>query len=191
MSLFEYLGVLISVVMGLGITHLLVGISKIIQYRNTLGIYWVQIIWSINILVFILIIWWGFFWWSSLDEWTFYQFLFVTLYAIVLFLLAAMLFPWNIPVDFDFKENFLKNRSWFFTLQIVAWFIDIAETKMKAGLLLRELPQMYFLMVSINVVLALIAAIIRNTKFHGFYAPFWLISLLIYLGFTTLSKIAG
>ena len=61
MGLFEYLGVLISVVMGLGITHLLVGINKIIQYRNYIQIYWVQVIWSINILVYILVIWWGFF----------------------------------------------------------------------------------------------------------------------------------
>jgi hypothetical protein len=190
MGLFEYLGVLISVVMGLGITHLLVGINKIIQYRNYIQIYWVQVIWSINILVYILVIWWGFFWWSSLEEWTFYQFLFVTLYAIILFLLATMLFPRKISRDFNFKENFLRNRGWFFGMQILAWIIDIAETNLKAGLGLRELPQMYFLEVGLMIVLAFIAAITRNTRFHAFFAPFWLAILLIYLGFTTLARIA-
>jgi hypothetical protein len=191
MSLFEYLGVLISVVMGLGITHLLIGISKIIQFRNTVRIYWVHILWSINILVFILVIWWGMFWWSSLNGWIFYQFLFVTLYAIILFVLASLLFPGNIPSNFDFKEYFLKNRSWFFGLQILAWLVDIAETNLKAELDLRELPQWYFLNVGINISLALIAAITKNPRFHAFFAPFWLAFLLFYLGFTTLAKIAG
>ena len=158
MGLFEYLGVLISVVMGLGITHLLVGISKIIQYRSSVRIYWVQVNWSINILVYILVIWWGMFWWSSLENWTFYQFLFVTLYAIILFLLATMLFPWKISPDFDFKENFLKNRGWFLGLQITAWIIDIAETNLKAGMELRELPQLYFLDVGLMILFAFIAA---------------------------------
>jgi hypothetical protein len=113
------------------------------------------------------------------------------LYAIILFLLASLLFPNNIPSDFDFKAYFLKNRSWFFGLQIIAWLVDIAETSLKAELELRELPQWYFINVAINIMLAVMAAITKNPRFHGFYAPFWLVFLLLYLGFTTLSKIAG
>ena len=66
--------------------------------------------WAANILVYILVIWWGMFWWSSLAEWTFFNFLFVTLYAIALFLLAAMLYPWDLRSDFDFRKYFFKNR---------------------------------------------------------------------------------
>jgi hypothetical protein len=42
--------------------------------------------------------------------------------------------------SFNKKDNFLKNRDWFFGLQITAWIIDIAETNLKAGIELRELP---------------------------------------------------
>jgi hypothetical protein len=101
-----------------------------------------------------------------------------------------MLFPWKISSDFDFKENFLKNRGWFFGLQITAWIVDIAETNLKAGMELRELPQLYFLEVGLMIVLAFIAAITKNNRFHAFLAPFWLAILLLYLGFTTLAKIA-
>ena len=52
MTLFEYLGILISVVMGLGITHLLIGVSKTIHLRRTLRIYWVHSVWSVNLLFF-------------------------------------------------------------------------------------------------------------------------------------------
>ena len=34
MGVFEYIGVLISVIMGLGITHLATGASKLIQHRD-------------------------------------------------------------------------------------------------------------------------------------------------------------
>ena len=37
MGVFEYLGVLLSVILGLGLTHLLAGLSKIIHHRKTLA----------------------------------------------------------------------------------------------------------------------------------------------------------
>ncbi|NIO33195.1 MAG: hypothetical protein GTN75_15590 [Gemmatimonadetes bacterium] len=191
MALFEYLGVLISVVMGLGITHLLIGTSKLIQQRDSIRAYWVHTLWTVNILVYVLAIWWGMFWWSRLAEWTFYQFLFVTLYAVALFLLAAMLYPWDFPTDFDFKGYFYKNRSWFFGIQFVAWCIDVPETVLKEGTGLRELPQLYFFFVATMLGLSLVGAITNNRRYHEFYAPFWLVFLLGYLGLTTLARIAA
>jgi hypothetical protein len=191
MSLFEYLGVLISVVMGLGITHLLTGVSKMIQHRDSVRLYWVHTAWAANILVYILVIWWGMFWWSSLAEWTFFNFLFVTLYAITLFLLAAMLYPWDLRSDFDFREYFFKNRAWFFGLQVIAWLLDVMETTLKAGMGLRELPQLYVVFVAVMLVLALVAAVTDSRRYHGFYVVFWLVSLLAYLGSTTLARIAA
>jgi hypothetical protein len=191
MSLFEYLGVLISVVMGLGITHLLIGTSKVIQNRDTIRVYWVHSLWTVNVLVYILAIWWGMFWWSSLAEWTFYHFLFVTLYAVALFLLAAMLYPWDFPDDFDFEEYFFRNQTWFFGIQFVAWLVDIPETIFKAGTGLRELPGLYFAFVGTLLTLSLIGALSSNRRFHRFYAVFWLLFVLGYLAQTTLAKIAG
>jgi hypothetical protein len=191
MSLFEYLGVLISVVMGLGITHLLTGISKVIQHRDTVRVYWVHVLWTVNILLYIIVIWWGLFWWSKLPEWSFFEFLFVTLYAIALFLLAALLYPWDIPLDFDFRRYFLENRAWFFGLQAIAWCIDIPETILKADMGLRDLPEGYVFFVSILLTLSLVGAFTRSRRFHGFFAVFWLCALLTYLGTTTLARIAA
>ena len=84
MTVFEYLSVLMSVIFGLGITHLLAGISKVIHHRDTMRIYWVHIAWAFNLLVYILAIWWGMFWWSTAEEWFFFQYLFIVLYAICL-----------------------------------------------------------------------------------------------------------
>jgi hypothetical protein len=177
--------------MGLGITHLLVGISKMIQTRDTTRLYWVHILWTLNVLIWVLVIWWGLFWWSKLEEWNFYQFLFVTSYAITLFLLAAMLYPWDLPKDFDFKEYFFKNRAWFFGLQVIAWLIDLPETTLKAGMGLRELPEVYLLFVGTMFTLALVGAITDSRRYHAFFVVFWLICVLGYLGSTTLARIAA
>lgn len=191
MALFEYLGVLISVVMGLGITHLLAGISKTIQQQRSVRLYWVHIVWTVNVLIYILVIWWGMFWWSRLPEWYFYEFLFVTLYAIVLFLIAAMLYPWDIPAGFDFQEYFYEYRSWFFGLQCVAWVIDVPETTLKAGMGLRALPQLYIIFVSVMFTLCAIAAFTKSRRYHAFFVVFWLVTVLTYLGTTTLLRIAA
>jgi len=191
MGLFEYLGVLISVVMGLGITHLLTGASKVIQYRDTVRVYWVHFMWTANVLLYIVVIWWGMFWWSTLAEWNFFQFLFVTLYAIVLFLIAAMLYPWDIPRDFDFAEYFYKNRGWFFGLQVTAWLIDVPETILKSGMGLRDLPEFYLFFVTTLFTLTVVAAFTRSRRYHGLFSVFWFVFVLGYLGSTTLARIAG
>ena len=170
---------------------LLIGASKVIQHRDSIRFYWVHAAWTVNVLIYILVIWWGMFWWSSLAEWTFYQFLFVTLYAIVIFLLAAMLYPWDVATDFDYEAYFFKNRAWFFGLFVVAWCIDVPETILKAGMGLRELPQGYLFFISAIAALSLVAAITGNRRFHGIFAVLWLLMMLAYLGLTTLAKIAG
>ena len=55
MGVFEYLGVLLSVIMGLGVTHILAGLSKVIHHRKTFKSYWVHTLWCINVLIYIVI----------------------------------------------------------------------------------------------------------------------------------------
>jgi hypothetical protein len=58
-EMFEYLGVLIAVILGLSLTHLLRGLSRLIHMRRTVKPYWVQIVWTVNILIYVLAVWWG------------------------------------------------------------------------------------------------------------------------------------
>ena len=47
--MFDYLGVLISVILGLALTHLLLGTSRLIQERDSVKPYWVQLVWTLNV----------------------------------------------------------------------------------------------------------------------------------------------
>lgn len=125
--MFDYLGVLVAVILGLSLTHLLRGLSKLIQQRRTVKPYWVHVVWTINILIYVLAIWWGMFWWTKLQVWTIEEFFYIALYCIVLFMLASMLYPAESPHDLDCEEYFFANKSWFFGIQLAAWLLDIPE----------------------------------------------------------------
>ena len=190
MSVFEYLGVLLSVIMGLGVTHLLAGLSKTIHHRKTVKHYWVHTLWTFNVLVYIVIIWWGMFWWSGLEEWSFFRFFLLILYAILLFLTASLLFPWDLPNDIDFERHFSETRPWFFSILTCAWLIDVPETVIKSEAGLRGLPEAYIALVSVHVLLNLLAVFWSNRAYHKFFAIFWPIWTVGYLSFTTLDEIA-
>ena len=191
MSAFEYLGVLVSVVMGLGLTHLLTGVSKTIHHRDTLRVYWVHLMWALNVAIYIVAIWWGLFWWSGETSWTFFQFLFILLYAIVLFLLASLLFPWDLEADQDLEDHFWRTRPWFFSFLAVAWVIDIPETVMKGQEGLRGVPAGYAILAATHVTLALVGAMTSDRRFHAAYAVLWPTVSVGFLTFSTLNQIAG
>jgi hypothetical protein len=190
MTVFEYLGVILSVIMGLGLTHILVGLSKTIHHRKSVKPYWVHTIWAFNTLINIVIIWWGMFWWSNQQDWFFFQFLLLILYAIVLFLLASLLYPWDLPNDFDFEEHFFDTRPWFFSVLAIAWVIDIPETVSKSEGSLRDLPQGYIVFAGILIATSIVGALWPNKTFHKIVAVLWGTMIIVYLSATTLREIA-
>ena len=191
MGVFEYLGVLISVIMGLGITHLAIGATKLIQNRSQVSFYLPHALWTVNVLVHILLIWWGMFWWSNHTDWFVYQYLFITVYAIVLFFLASILYPWDMEKDIDIGAHFLRNKQWFFGAFIVAWTIDIPETLIKAGVDLRPVPAEYFWFIALNLTLASVGLATRNRFVHTALPITWLVLMIYYVSMTLLGQISA
>ena len=189
--MFSYLGVLISIILGLAITHLVVGLSKLIQLRHTVKPYWVQILWTLNILIYVLGIWWTMFWWNRLPIWTVGLFFFIATYAIVLFLLATMLFPWEFSKDLDFRKYFLANRSWFFGTQLVAFLIDIPETILKQTSHIRPVPREYVVFIAVILAINVIGLTSRNERVHAALAVGWFVAVTSYLSLTMLYRLIG
>ena len=166
MGIFEFVGVLVSVIMGLGITHLSTGATKLIEHRDEVRLYLPHALWTLNTLVFILLIWWGMFSWSGHENWYAYEYLFITLYAIVAFFLASMLYPWDMAKDINVRRYFYRNRVWFFGGLFVAWWIDVTATFLKAEAGLREIPSGYFGFIGVQMLIALIGIGSRNHIVH-------------------------
>src|ERR1039458_2325111 len=188
--MFSYLGVLISVILGLALTHLLVGLSKMIQLRESVKIYWVQVVWTINVILYVLALWWGMFWWNKLQVWTIEEFLFIIGYSIVVFMLASMLSPWDFAHGLDFEQYFFANKSWFFTIFLVATLMDIPETLEKGISNLREVPRQYVIFIPIALTILVTALFSARNRVHGVLGISWLVLILAYLAFTSLARIA-
>ena len=136
MSPFEYAMVLISIIVGLGITHILSGLGAAVHRLRGHGppihleiayLAWVGFIFS-QLLFF----WWWEFKWSELvSEFGVGLFLFLVLYAVSLFSLAVILVPHQLSVVDDSWEYFLSIRGWFYGGLLVMNAIDLADTFMK------------------------------------------------------------
>ncbi|MEO5722072.1 MAG: hypothetical protein ABIR71_11450 [Chthoniobacterales bacterium] len=93
MDPFEYLSVLISVILALGMTRVVAGIGEMLQVRSRRSIYWVHAVWVANLFLFLVVTWWIFYRWRAESEWTYFLFVFVLLSPILLYLAAVVLFP--------------------------------------------------------------------------------------------------
>ena len=93
MSPFEFVTVLISIILGLGITQIMSGIADLIHQWEKVKLYWPHLLWVM--LVFILHVqeWWLVYELKSVTVWRLPYFLFQVLYPISLFILARILFP--------------------------------------------------------------------------------------------------
>jgi len=191
MGIFEYLGVLISVIMGLGITHLAVGASKLVQNRDQCKPYLAHSLWSLAILLYILVVWWGMYWWSKHVDWRAYQYLFITLYALCLFFLSALLYPYDMDKDIDVEAYFFKQRRWFFSVFIIAWLLDIPETLSKGETALREVPPDYMVFSVSHISLCIVGLVTENRKVHLALPIIWIAATLVFIGSSTMSVIAN
>jgi hypothetical protein len=127
-DLFEYVGVLISIVVGLALAHILTGVTRTLQTLARVRLYWVHSLWTLNIIVYLVFFWWFIYHWSGVEQWNFFLFVFLLLYAVALYLISALLFPAELSPGFDFKEHFYRIRPWVFGFLTLAYVLDVLET---------------------------------------------------------------
>ena len=122
MQIFSHLSVLISIVLGLGLSHLLSRIGELFQARATYGgqvrIYWVQMAWVLIIFVAHVQLWWALFLWTErLEGASFFDFILVLLGPVTLFLASRIVLPdLEDNPTIDLKHYFHAIRPWLFTV---------------------------------------------------------------------------
>ncbi len=189
--MFDYFGVLISVIMGLALTHLLRGLGRLMQLRHEAQPYWVHIVWTVNALIYVLAIWWGMYWWKDLQDWSAAWFFFIAAYAIVLFMWAYMLFPQEFSPDVNFESYFYANRRWLFGIQTFMCLMDIPETLRKGAMHLRPTPAPYPLFIASLLLISVVGLVTSRRRVHAVLCVAWLVIVLCYMFLSTLARIAG
>ena len=57
--------------------------------------YWVHALWMVNVLLTMIITWWVQYRWRNAPHWTLFLFLWLLVAPLILYLVAALLFPTN------------------------------------------------------------------------------------------------
>jgi hypothetical protein len=130
MTPFEYVTVLISIILGLGITQIVTGVADLVHQQERVKIYWPHLLWVVIIFVLHIQEWWATFELRQFDSWRLPTFLFVVLYPINLFILARLLFPLGLSNEvIDLKEfyyaNFKKIFGWAIILPLLSLINNI------------------------------------------------------------------
>jgi hypothetical protein len=116
---FEYLAVLLSIVLGLGVTQLLTGVGRLVQARGRVRPYWPTLAWIAMLLLIHVQAWWAMFELRDHRGWTFAKFLVVLLTPAALYLMAALVLP-DVAEStaegrvLDLQAHYYAQLRWFF-----------------------------------------------------------------------------
>jgi hypothetical protein len=181
MGPFEYIALLASIVIALGITRIFTGIGRILQIRHEVKIYWVHLLWVGNVFLWLLLNWWILYRWRTFEVWTFYLFIFVLISPIITFLLSVLLLPEPIERGMDLKIYFYTNSKWFFGLAALLPLLDAVDTRLKGLEHFISQGPIYIITIILIFVLCVIGSLIKSKIYHAAFAIFFLVYILIFI----------
>jgi hypothetical protein len=158
MGSFEYVMALVSIVVGLGLTHVLSALGAAVhrlRHGPPIRLEAVYLLWVGFVLAWLLSFWWWEFKFHELDtKWTFGLYLFVILYAVVLFLMAVILVPKGMEGVQDSYTYFMAGRRWFFGAVLLANGVDVVDSLLKGTSW--ALRPMYLFQLAVYAVVAVV-----------------------------------
>ena len=126
MSLFEYVAVIVSMILALAVGQLLLGAAGLAKNRKRVSGYLAHTLWMVLLFLFAVNLWWS--QWDLRDiDWTFPSFFYVICSPTLLFFAVAILLP-DDPGgrDVDLDAHFFAVRPIFLSIMltflITAWF---------------------------------------------------------------------
>lgn len=116
MAKFEFIMVLVSIIIGLGIAELLQGVGKVMKSNPRGGL--LHLLWTANMLNMLVQCFWS--WWMAENkaDWTYFELIMVLLGPIVMYIISSLL---NLPEQFSGRldSRFIGQRKPFFFLFLI------------------------------------------------------------------------
>lgn len=141
MTDFEFLSVLISIVIGFGLTHLLAGLGRAFHFRHVNKIDAVHVAWTITVFFVLVLNWWVTLLWRDFGNWTFAVFFTIVLWTSSFYVLALALYPPHLPEDVNYREMFEANRTWFLFTWTIMCLLDLVVTFFRE----EGMPEAYYI----------------------------------------------
>ncbi len=159
MTPFEYLSVLISIVLGLGVTELLSGVQRLAHGRSRVRFHWLPLAWTGLLFVTLVQWWWAAFGFRERMAWDFFSFLLVLLVPVLLYLAAAMVLP-AADGTLDLRAHYFGIHRLFFATAASATLLEAVRA------LLVPDAQAAVLNLAATALLASLA-VVRSPRWHA------------------------
>jgi hypothetical protein len=160
---------MVSIIFGLGLTHILRGSVSQIFRRQAMDL---RFAYAGFFIVVLVLNWWVFFSWRNNEIWSFELFLVLVLWAISHYVVAITLYR---PDDAESDSRFQLHL--FLLAFVIAGSLDILQTAMRGDLFE---PWYYLLFVGHYIVLSCAGYFIKSATFHRIISTWFLVSILIW-----------
>jgi hypothetical protein len=173
-QLFEFLMVLVSIIIGLGIAEILTGVADLLRGRGRTSYFWVHSLLCVAVFLALAQAWWESWGLRTAPEWTFLGLLLMLASPVFLFLIAHLLFP---------KEPVADLETYYFEAAAPIWLLGAAATTV--GTLFRPIAFGQALFTGSNVatiptlVICLVLASTRRRFAHALLVPALVVVLVL------------
>jgi len=129
MSDFEFVSVILAIVIGLGVTRILSGLASVLENRSTLRSDWIVLTWAVGVLL-----WQVLFWLGTVNSararpvFTVANFGMLLLAAVALFFAATLVLPGQIGPGTDLRRHYGAVRKPFFLVILLLPILEICDS---------------------------------------------------------------
>lgn len=165
MDAFGYVSVIISVIIGLGLSHLLTGVTDLCKVRRRVRFYWLHLLWVALTFIGHIFLWWTMWNLRLVRDWNFFSFLLLLVAPVLLYVAAAFLIPKVEPgASIDLREYFYENHSAFFGVSAAFTALIGMENWLLTG---RLSPAPVTAVFAVWFVLLCVSAVLKNARYHA------------------------
>ena len=173
MDLFEYLVVMVSIVLGLSVTQVLRGLGKVVRNQSRFP---PIIIWAIVLFYIHIQVWWGLWDLSNITSWNMFSFYLLIAIPCSMFAAVELLLPLSSDANTDWEAHFFQVRNWFFGAVCLFSIIAAMTTYF-----LNNVPLTHpYRIIQVTVTATAIAGFFtRSTRAHTWISSIYLAVLVI------------
>jgi hypothetical protein len=127
MTLFEFVSVMFSIILGLSLSQMLLGVARLVRDPNEVKTFGPQAIWTATLVLMHFLLWWSI--WDFRDvEWNYARFVVASVEPLLLFFMGALLLPSPAGSgSIDLRSHFLRVRPWLMGLYAALMIVFLLD----------------------------------------------------------------
>lgn len=179
MDVFEYVAVMVTVVLALGLSHLLTSLASMLVHRERVRPYWVHAVWVFSLLALHLQAWLVLWTRRGQDEFPVAQVTMMLVAAALIFVSTRVLVPELPPRgSIDLRDHFFRIRAPLFAVLSFFWFFPTVGTLFYTS---RSLGDATMLVRFALMGLSFAGLLTRDPRWHSGLAVGWFALLVAHL----------